>query len=182
MAEDLLAYRFAQGDESALRAAYDEHKSLVYSMARRALGDDRSLDVTQEVFIAAWKARERFDPSRGSLPGWLVGIAKNKIVDEIRRSVRRVPTDSSPDAVDRLADSESDDRSWIDNMADQMLIAKALETLSDRARTVIELHFFNDLTQQQIADKTGLPLGTVKSDIRRGLQTLRHHMEQEING
>ncbi len=167
-----VAAQFAQGDDTALREAYDEHGALVFTFCKRALGPEVGAEVTQEVFLAAWKARERFDPERGALAGWLIGIAKNKVIDAHRRSTRRVTeTELLPES-DGASSTPA-----IDGMADRMLLADALTTLSPRARQVLELAFYQDLTHQQIADRCNLPLGTVKSDIRRGLQRLRHHLE-----
>ncbi len=163
---------FARGDDAALKAAYDEHGAFIYTFCKRALGPEAGADVTQEVFLAAWKARERFDPSRGSLAGWLVGIAKNKIIDVHRRAGRRVTETELA-----FESDETTPATGIDQLADKMLLADALTTLPPRARQVLELAFYKDLTHQQIAEQCDLPLGTVKSDIRRGLQRLRHHLE-----
>ncbi|MCP3857304.1 MAG: sigma-70 family RNA polymerase sigma factor [Actinomycetia bacterium] len=168
---DAVGASFARGGDSALRAAYDAHGSLVYSFCRRALDDDRAKDVTQEVFVSAWRARERFDPSKGSLAAWLMGIAKNRLIDNIRSEQRHA---------DRRAPSEPEDvptESDVDRVGDRMLVAEALSSLPDRARTVIELAYLDGMTHSQIAEHTSQPLGTIKSDIRRGLARLRHQLE-----
>ena len=90
-ADETLEARFCSGDESAMEAVYRQHGSLVYSLCRRTLGPERAADTTQEVFFAAWKSRERYDPESGSLAGWLVGIARFKIIDlyRVERRTRR---------------------------------------------------------------------------------------------
>jgi RNA polymerase sigma factor (sigma-70 family) len=162
---------FASGSNDALRRAYELHGRLVHSYCRRALGPDRANDVTQEVFITAWKIRERYDPTKGSLPGWLMGITRNKVLDALRRRQLHLIDDetSPPLTVTAAVDVEA--------MADRMLLADALEQLGERARMVITLAYKEDLTHQQIAQRTSLPLGTVKSDLRRGLDRLRRHLE-----
>ena len=85
--EASLAAAFCRGEETALEAAYAAHGSLIYTLCHRA-NPGQAADLTQEVFLAAWRARERFDPTRGPLPGWLVGIAKNKIIDSFRKQGR----------------------------------------------------------------------------------------------
>lgn len=168
---DAVEAAFAQGEDDALRAAYDAHGPLVYSFCRRSLGDDRAKDVTQEVFVSAWRARDRFDSSKGSLAGWLMGITKNRLIDNVRAEQRH----SS-----RRADSEPGElpvEPDVDRVGDRMLVADALKSLPERSRTVIELAYLSDLTHTQIAEKTSLPLGTVKSDIRRGLASIRRHLE-----
>lgn len=168
----MLDTQFAHGDEAALKAAYDAHGALIYTFCKRSVDAESAADLTQEVFLAAWKARDRFDPSRGSLAGWLMGITKNKVIDLHRHRGRRVT--EAPLSIDAIG---AEPAVGIDQMADQMLLVDALKDLPDRARKVVELAFFDDLTHQQIADQCDLPLGTVKSDIRRGLQKLRHHLE-----
>ena len=163
---------FQRGDENALKAAYDEHGSLIYTYCKRSLGPELAKDVTQEVFLAAWRARERFDSERGSLAGWLMGIAKNKVIDQIRLAGRRVSTVGGTDLVEFSATTEH-----VSGLADRLLVSEAINSLPDRSRKVVELAFFEDLTHAQIADRTDLPLGTIKSDIRRGLARMRRHLE-----
>jgi RNA polymerase sigma factor (sigma-70 family) len=163
--------RFATGDDDALRSAYEAHGSLIYTFCKRTVGAETAHDVTQEVFLAAWRARDKFDPERGTLAGWLVGIAKNKVLDSLRRrQLHLIGDDELP------MTSVTPDR--VDAMADRMMLANALNELTPRARRVVELAYLNDMTHDQIAQQTSLPLGTVKSDIRRGLDRLRLHLER----
>ncbi len=163
---------FERGDDHALKAAYDAHGSLIYTYCKRSLGVEQAKDVTQEVFLAAWRARERFDSERGSLAGWLMGIAKNKVIDHIRLTGRRVSTVGGTDMVEYIATTEG-----VGALADRLLVNDAIASLPDRPRRVVELAFLEDLTHAQIAERTDLPLGTVKSDIRRGLARMRRHLE-----
>lgn len=169
IARDLVA-----GDESALKAAYDAHGALVFSFCRRSLGPERAADATQEVFLAAWRSRERYRPDRGTLAGWLLGIARYKVIDVMRADGRApIPRDLGA-AGDEVAAPEE---SSLGVMAERMLLAEAIQTLPDRAREMVHLAFFEDLTHTQIAERCGVPLGTVKSDIRRSLGRLRRHLE-----
>lgn len=163
---------FERGDDHALKLAYDAHGSLIYTYCKRSLGAELAKDVTQEVFLAAWRARERFDSSRGSLAGWLMGIAKNKVIDQIRLTGRRVSTVGGTDLVELNATPEQ-----VSALADRLLVSEAVDSLPERARRVVELAFYEDLTHAQIAERTDLPLGTIKSDIRRGLARMRRHLE-----
>jgi RNA polymerase sigma factor (sigma-70 family) len=164
---------FAKGADDALAAAYRRYGRLVFTFARRSVGPDAGEEVTQEVFVAAWRSRERFDPDRGSLGGWLVGIARNKVAGALRTDQRlaarvvRVASqpERPPDAV------------GADELAERLLVADGLATLRPEAREVVELAFYSDLTHEQIAARTGRPLGTVKSQIRRSLAVLRRHLE-----
>jgi RNA polymerase sigma-70 factor (ECF subfamily) len=175
---DDLESAFRRGDENALRRAYDEHGPTVYKLCLRKLARETAIEVSQEVFLSAWRSHERFDPAKGSLIAWLVAITKNKIIDALRKKGRR------PDAVAMEDPSVMDSpdvsgRTPVDHLAERMMLAEAMETLSDRARNVMELAFFADLTNQQISERTDIPLGTVKSDIRRSLAKLRRQMEYD---
>ncbi|HOT79638.1 MAG TPA: sigma-70 family RNA polymerase sigma factor [Microthrixaceae bacterium] len=171
-ADAVLAERFRSGDERALEEVYREHSRLVYSFCRRALDDHRAADATQDVFLAAWRSRERYRPDLGSLAGWLMGIARFKVVD-IHRTEQRNPL-APVTAQDAERGVVAED---LDLMAQRMLIADALMDLPERSREMVRLAYFDDQTHTQIAERSGVPLGTVKSDIRRGLQRLRRHLE-----
>jgi RNA polymerase sigma factor (sigma-70 family) len=168
---DAVEMDFVAGDESALKAAYDLHGKLIFSFCRRAVPEDRAMDVTQEVFVSAWRARSRFDPSKGTLAGWLMGIAKNRLIDNIR-SERRHEDRRDNHEVDEVPSAADAER-----IGDRMLVASVLDQLPARARQVVELAYFDDLTHAQIAERTELPLGTVKSDIRRALTQMRETLE-----
>lgn len=174
-ADAAVARRWVAGDDAALRAAYDQFGSLVFTYCLRALGDRESAaDCAQETFVSAWRSREGFDPDRGSLAGWLVGIARYRVLDAYRARGRTpVP---QPDAV-RESVATQPAAPADEQLAERILVAHALTTLDERTRRVVELAFYSDLTHTKIAEQTGLPLGTVKSDLRRGLQRLRAHVE-----
>ena len=162
---------FARGDDDALRAAYEHHGSLVYTFCCRTLDEGRAKDVTQEVFISAWRSRARYEPAKGSLAGWLIAIARNRIIDNVRAEQRH------SDRRARGAPDEVPVDSQVERIADRLLVAEALRCLSERARRVVAMHYFDDLTLRQIAERTQQPLGTVKSDLRRGLARIRHQLE-----
>jgi RNA polymerase sigma-70 factor (ECF subfamily) len=172
--DDGLAERFMAGDEFALREAYDRFGRAVFHLATRTLANrDDAEDVTQTTFVAAWLGRETFDPARGSLFGWLLGIARRKVVDRMRARARE----------DRIAETVRHQpeagTSGVhpDQVVDRLVIADELAQLPTDQRRMLELAFFDDLTHQQIAQATGVPLGTVKSHIRRGMQSLKRRWE-----
>jgi RNA polymerase sigma-70 factor (ECF subfamily) len=165
---------WCRGDDDALQIAWTQFGTLIYTYCARALGDrDLAADCTQEAFLGAWRSRHAYDPARGSLAGWLIGIARFKVLD-VHRAAPRVPV---PVSDDQLGAEQPVEDPGGDVLSDRLLVAHALETLSPRARSVVELAFYSDLTQTQIAEKLALPLGTVKSDMRRALQRLRSHLE-----
>ncbi len=164
-----LGRRFAAG-QAGLREVYDEYAGLVFGICRRTLDGEAAKDVTQEVFVSAWKGRAQFDPSRGALAAWLVGITKRRVIDHVRRHARHDDHRAALPDGDLAAVGDAD----VDEIADKMLVAHALRQLPERAREMVSLAYLHDLTHDQIATRTGVPLGTVKSDIRRGLVRIRN--------
>ncbi len=176
-ADDAVAARWVAGDDAALRLAYEQFGTLIFTFCSRALVDrGAAADCTQETFLSAWRSRDRYDPDHGSLAGWLMGIARFKVLDAYR-AAPRVPVPAPHDDQEAAGDEATAGDPYDEQLADRLLIAHALEALSPRARSVVELAFYSDLTQTEIAETTRLPLGTVKSDLRRGLQRLRSHLE-----
>jgi RNA polymerase sigma factor (sigma-70 family) len=173
-AELELAEHFRAGDEHALRIAYDRYGGAVFHLATRLLANRSDAeDVTQTTFVAAWQGRDTFDPERGGMLGWLLGIARRKAIDKIRsvsrdgRALETIRALPEPPAGD--ADPE--------RVLDRLVIADELAQLPAEQRRTLELAFFDDLTHPQISAVTGLPLGTVKSHIRRGMARLRERWE-----
>lgn len=178
-AEDLAATAWLAADPDAVRLAWDACGGLVHNYCSRALGDrERAADATQETFVSAWRSRDRFDPARGTLAGWLLGIAKYRVLDARRRQDRvPVPVDEVAGGPAGQPGSATSSPEHPDVLADRLLIAHALEALPPAAREVVELAFYGELTQAEIAERTGLPLGTVKSHMRRALLRLRADLE-----
>jgi RNA polymerase sigma factor (sigma-70 family) len=165
-----LDHRFACGDSAALREAYDRHGGTVFAIAMRCLGAHHDAeDVTQQVFVRAWRGRATFNPERGSLGGWLVGITRHQVAD---RQAHRLREFRAADYAGRAA-GPPDSPAVSDQVVNTVVVADELDRLAPQVRAVLRLAFFDDLTHQQIAAVTGLPLGTVKSHVRRGLERLR---------
>jgi RNA polymerase sigma factor (sigma-70 family) len=172
--DDELAERLRAGDETALREAYDRHGSAVLYLAQRLLGNRSDAeDVTQVTFVAAWLGRDGFDPEKGTLLGWLLGIARRKVVDRIRVAAREQRTTETMQAQQPAPVAEESP----ERIVDRLVVADELGRLPEEQRRTLELAFYDDLTHPQIAAATGLPLGTVKSHIRRGMANLRRRWE-----
>jgi RNA polymerase sigma-70 factor (ECF subfamily) len=167
---------FRTGDESALRHAYDRYGPAVYHLATRSLANAADAeDVAQATFVAAWLGRHTYEPDRGSLLGWLLGIARRKVIDHIRSVAREEKVTAS---VRQMTDPVPVD-SAPDRVVERLVVADEMAQLPSEQRRVLELAFYDDLTHPQIAAVTGLPLGTVKSHLRRAMQRLRRRWEVE---
>jgi len=173
-----VARRFAAGEEQALAWAYERWAGQVHGMAVRAFGPGPDAeDVTQQTFVSAWTGRAGYRPEKGPLPAWLVGVARHKIADTwARREKQRRETEAAMSDA-RAAPSGRSTPAVDSAVADRVLLLDELDLLGQPQRGIIELAFFEDLTHAQIATRTGLPLGTVKSHIRRTLERLRARLE-----
>jgi RNA polymerase sigma-70 factor (ECF subfamily) len=172
--DEELAEHFRDGDEHALRIAYDRYGGAVFHLATRMLANRADAeDVTQATFVAAWLGRGTFDPERGGMLGWLLGIARRKVVDRVRSAARE---NRAADTVRALPEQSGPDESP-DRVLDRLVLADELARLPDEQRRTLQLAFYDDLTHPQISAVTGLPLGTVKSHIRRGMASLRQRWE-----
>jgi RNA polymerase sigma-70 factor (ECF subfamily) len=173
-AERAIAERFRRGDETVLREVYDRYGGLVHRVGMACLPSHHDAeDATQATFVAAWRGRETYDPDRGTLVAWLLGIARSQAVDRLRVLQRQERATAAANQV------------WVtysgqpspERVVDRLVVLDELRRLTDEQRRVVGLAFFDDLTHVQIAGVTGLPLGTVKSHLRRGLARLRTRWE-----
>jgi RNA polymerase sigma-70 factor, ECF subfamily len=164
----VLVSAIRSGDEQAMEQLYARYSAVVYSVALRVLGDTGAAeDILQEVFMQLWRSPDVFDASRGSLAGWLAVIARNRAIDSLRK--RRPETDITDVVVffepDMLRGAE-----WSRSLDK---IRGVLASMPAPQRLALEMAFFEGLTHTEIAEKTGDPLGTIKTRIRTGLQALR---------
>jgi RNA polymerase sigma factor (sigma-70 family) len=167
-----LTAEFGSGSPRSLERVYARYAPLVYTIALQALQNAADAeDVTQQVFVSAWRRRESFDSARGSLPAWLTGIARHAVTDVLRARQRE-------HGRLRLAASEyTTVGTSLDRIVDRVVLADEMARLGAPQRDIMALAFYSELTHEQIASKLNLPLGTVKSHIRRSLLRLRARME-----
>ncbi len=163
-----LVARIRAGDQQAMSELYDRYSKVVYAVALRVLQDAAGAeDVLQDVFLQLWRKPDAFDASRGSLAAWLAVITRHRSIDRLRQ--RRPETDIEECVIAGGPDLR-------DETERALVIEKirtALQEMSSDQRTAMELAFFQGLTHTEIAEKTGEPLGTIKTRIRSGLQQLR---------
>ncbi|WP_409234190.1 RNA polymerase sigma factor [Streptomyces sp. PA5.6] len=157
--------------DDQLAAAYLRWGRLVHRLARRALGDGPDAeDVTQQVFLAAWHGRRGYRPGAGGLAGWLVGITRHKVADALAARARRAVLLAAVGARQEIPPVGGPGP---EQVLDRVLVQRELALLPSPQQLVLRLAFYGDLSQSQISERTGLPLGTVKSHTRRGLRALR---------
>lgn len=169
-----LIHALAAGDEQALARLYDAYGAIVYALALRITGTPADAeDVTQEVFLQAWRSASTFDASRGNLAAWLLMIARTRALDRLRRERRRPAELTEPSAFDRIPNASP----GVDVVAaTNETVARArvaLAALPAEQREAVELAYFEGLTHSEIASRTAQPLGTVKTRIRTAMQQLR---------
>ena len=169
--------RIAAGEHGAIEILYDRYKSMAYALALRITADAAlAEDVVQDAFVGAWRNAARYVEGRGSVKTWLLSIVHHRSIDAIRR---RRPTIELPDAELPPPPALTAPDLWAEvaGRLDRAAVVAALATLSEVQREALELGYFSGLTQQEIADRTGAPLGTVKSRMRLGLVAMRRALE-----
>jgi RNA polymerase sigma-70 factor (ECF subfamily) len=176
-----LVTRMRDRDEAALRQLYDAAADRLYAVALRVLGDAADAEeAVADAFAQAWEQADRYDPQRGSVLAWLLLMARSRALDRRRRRETGLVRLGGEDGEKVLEREESPSRGaedLLDLLQHGGALHAALADLAPAPRQLIKLAFLEDLSHQQIADHTGMPIGTVKSHIRRGLERLRHALE-----
>ncbi|HEY5630362.1 MAG TPA: sigma-70 family RNA polymerase sigma factor [Candidatus Limnocylindrales bacterium] len=190
-----LARRIAAGDEAAFAEAYDRHADIVYGSVMRLIHDREAAEETvQDVYLAVWRNAGQYNPAAGGLLSWVLGIARNKAIDRLRAASRRPrlvvlgeTDDEREAAMERamatgrptrslgeadLGPEEAATRAWA-----KAVVRAALSAMPALERQAIRLAYDEGLTQAEIAERLGWPLGTVKTRTRRALLTLRAALE-----
>ncbi len=170
-----LMVRVAAGDRRAFASLYDHLAPAVYGVARRVVRDpSQAEEVAQEVFVDVWRHASRFDPERASVRTWAVTIAHRRAVDRVRSE------QSDRNRRERLAVAEVDESlspaDVVVSGFERQEASDALAELSDKQREALTLAYYEGLTQQEISDRLDVPLGTVKTRVRDGLDKLRQRL------
>lgn len=175
LSEDLLPL-VATGDPQAIQGCIDRYGALIWSLARRHSPSPADAeDAVQEVYIDLWKSAERFDRSKASETTFVAMIARRRLIDRHRHRQRRPQTDTLDPATNVVADPQ---QKQMEASADASLAARALATLAPQEQKVILLSTYQGMSHGQISEYTGIPLGTVKTYIRRGLLRVRKILEK----
>jgi RNA polymerase sigma-70 factor (ECF subfamily) len=182
LSDEALVAQIARGDEQALGAFYDRFGRIVFSLALRVARNEQvAEEATQEAFLAVWRSADEYRASRGSARAWLLTIAHRRAVDRVRYEQRRVvanePLDETTQAQIRQTIPSAEDEAWV--AFERERLVRALAQIPDAERELIELAYFDGYTQSQLAERLGLPLGTVKRRTFAGLRRLRELLEAE---
>jgi RNA polymerase sigma-70 factor, ECF subfamily len=171
--EERLLARVASGDMDSFAAVYDRYGGSVYSLAWKMLGDSQAAqEVAQEVFEAIWRGAKAFSPGRGNARTWILAMAHHKSVDAMRRQRVRATEPLSESHID-----DADVTAQALRSVEGAAVRAALARLTEAQRVVVVLAYYGGYTQQEIAARLGIPLGTVKTRIRDGLLRLREWLK-----
>ena len=173
MAQTVLQ-RIADGDQNAVQECLNSYGGLVWSLARRMLrNQDDAEDAVQEIFVDIWKNAGKYDPGQASETTFVAMIARRRLIDKIRFTQRRISADSLEDVLNEPAGSSEKE---LQVQIEGREAFKVLEELRPEQRQVLQLSIVHGLSHQEIADATGMPLGTVKTHARRGLLQARERL------
>ncbi len=174
--EPALVRRVAARDEAALAALYDRYARPMFALALKITGvPEEAEEIVTDVFCQAWRTADRYDATRGRVDGWLFMMTRSRALDRVRaaqRELRRIEAQEAEVAVtpqDRVSDPEAD----AELAERRRAVQSALGVLTEAQRQALELAFFEGLSHSEVAERTGEPLGTIKTRIRSGLGRLR---------
>jgi RNA polymerase sigma-70 factor (ECF subfamily) len=172
--------RIASGDATAVRECMDQYGPLVWSLARRlSRTASDAEDATQEIFLDIWRSAGRYDPARSTDKVFIATIARRRLIDRLRKKSAEPPMDP-PEVLDSVA--WADPGTLGETSVGALQAARALAELKPEQRQVLELGLMHGLSQSQIASRLGMPLGTVKSLMRRGLLRVRERLNIDAEG
>lgn len=164
-------------DPRAFEAIYDEFGDTVLGYLVNTLRDRPTAeDVSQQVFLELWRRAEQYDPDRAPLFTWVMTIARSRAIDQMRR---RIPEPTDPAGAQEVADSRQTPDDSLDEVVERWRVAQLLRRLPDQQLKLMRMRFYEGLSQSEIAERTGTPLGTVKSRMSDALRTLRDLIETE---
>jgi len=184
LSDETLVAQVVQGNSDALEALYDRYAPTVLGLALKILGDQAlAEDVLQETFWRVWKSAATYQPQRGIFTSWLFRITRNLAVDMVRRQRVRphalYNTDESDPVLDEMPDPDMDVAEQAQSLLANRQIRKALASLPDAQRQVIEMAYFYGMTRQEIAEATGEALGTIHTRARLALQKLHEELNKK---
>lgn len=169
-----------RGEQAAVTALYDRHGGAAYGLAFRITGDGvLAEDVVQEAFLSVWRQCARFDPDRGQVRSWLLTIVHHKAVDVVRRRAGR-PERALPEEPEVFQSDHGRPEEIAEMSMDAAAVREAVALVPEEQRQTIMMAYFEGLTHVEIADRMQVPLGTVKSRLRIGLEKMREYLRPKV--
>jgi RNA polymerase sigma-70 factor (ECF subfamily) len=178
LADEEVMQLVQRGRPNAFALLYDRHGGAAFSLAYRMVGSRAAAeDVTQEAFLSIWRSRLRYEPARGSVRTWVLGIVHHRAIDALRRSVVQERRRAEFEGVEEQR--EAPERTDVEAARRQEAtsVRSAIGELPDEQSRVIELAYFGGFSHTEIAEMLGTPVGTVKGRMRLGLEKLSHSLE-----
>ena len=174
--ETPILVRIAAGDKTAVNECLERYRGLVWTLARRFLGNEADAeDAVQDIFIAIWSSAGRYDPAIASEATFISTIARRRLIDRIRRNGRRPATDSLDD--DDATPIQPAVAARLEESAEVARVERVLREMPDQHRSILSMSLYEGYSHSEIADHLDLPLGTVKTRVRRGLIRIREQLQ-----
>ncbi len=169
-----------RGDQEAVAVLYDRYGGIAYGLAFRITNDGTlAEDVVQEAFLSVWRQAARFDPDRGYVRSWLLTIVHHKAVDCVRRRAGRAER-GLPDGPDEFIATRGRPEEIAEWSMEAAAVREAVQRIPDDQRRTVEMAYFEGITHVEIAERMGVPLGTVKSRLRIGLEKMRDYLHPKV--
>jgi len=171
------------GNPRAFELLYDRHGGACFSLAYRMVGDRVTAeDISQEAFLSIWRSRSRYQPDRGSVRTWVLGIVHHRAIDALRRNLVHDKRRSSAEGIEERHEAPERERTDVEaaRREEARHVREALDDLPEEQIRVIELAYFGGFSHSQIADALDMPVGTVKGRMRLGLEKLRKGLREKV--
>jgi RNA polymerase sigma-70 factor, ECF subfamily len=181
LADEELMQLVRQGDPRAFELVYDRHGGAAFSLAYRMVGDRAAAeDITQEAFLSMWRSRVRYQPERGSVRTWVLGIVHHRAIDGLRRNLVHQRRRASAEGIEERHEAAERTEVEAARREEARSVRAAMDTLPEQQLQVIELAYFGGFTHTQIAEMLEMPVGTVKGRMRLGLEKLRRQLGEVV--
>ncbi|CAN5460234.1 sigma-70 family RNA polymerase sigma factor [soil metagenome] len=172
-----------EGNPRAFKLLYDRHGGASFSLAYRMVGDRvNAEDISQEAFLSIWRSRARYQPDRGSVRTWVLGIVHHRAIDALRRNLVHDKRRASAEGIEERHEAPERERTDVEaaRREEARHVRDAIGELPDEQTRVIELAYFGGFSHSQIADMLEMPVGTVKGRMRLGLEKLRKGLREKV--
>jgi RNA polymerase sigma-70 factor (ECF subfamily) len=179
LADEEIMQLVGEGNPRAFELLYDRHGGPAFSLAYRMVGNKVTAeDVAQEAFLSIWRSRLRYQPDRGSVRTWVLGIVHHRAIDALRRNLVHDKRRASAEGIEERFEAPEQTDVEVARRDEARIVRGALEDLPDEQGKVIELAYFGGFSHSQIADMLEMPIGTVKGRMRLGLDKLRRQLAE----